>query len=340
MAEKITLEQLKEMLADPDVSDEELKQYLTTERITDETETEPATVADPDKGMGPVLMPNDLVEGKLGDGQGTQAKIGMGFLNDMYRERRRKRFERDLKQNPDKPILLAEGDSWFEYPVWLKDTIDYLSKDYTIFCLSAAGDELQGMIADAEYRKYLKELVVDRGLKVEGILLSGGGNDIVGKTLFDMLHNHSAQASVDDLINHSAFKKKFADIRGYYNDAIEFIDEKYPGIPIFIHSYDYGIPLEKQGFNIPPLDGWLGKWLRKRGILDNNPQQKEVVRRLIDSFCDSQRLVAEHGSVTFIDCREVVGDQWFDELHPNDKGFERVAAKFQQALQEAGIGAA
>ena len=335
MTQRITLEELTRMLADPDVQDDELKQYLTTERLDADNQS----VSEPAKGLGPVLMPNHLVDVQDSGGQGTQANIGMGFLNDMYRERRRKRFERDLVENPAKPILLAEGDSWFEYPVWLKDTIDYLSKHYTIFCLSAAGDELQGMIADAEYRRYLKELVIDRGLDVEGILLSGGGNDIVGKTLYGMLRNYSPQATVDDLINQTAFNRKFADIRGYYNDAIEFINEKYPGIPIFIHSYDYGKPLPEQGFNIPPLDGWLGEWLRERDILDNNPLQQQVVNRLIDSFCESQQLIAQADSVTFIDCRNVVGNQWFDELHPNDDGFKQVAEKFHAALKAARIGA-
>lgn len=332
MTKKITYYQLREMLADPAVSEESLKPYLTTERMNG------SDVDNPINGMGPILLPSKLVDSSVNQSPSTQANLGMGLLNAIYRSRRRKRFESEMMSDSRKPILLAEGDSWFEYPIWLDDTIDNLSKHYSIFCLSAAGDELQGMIAEAEYKDYLEELINQRGLKVEGILLSGGGNDIVGKTFYHMLHDYEPGAIVDDLVNKAAFKKKFNEIHRYYTQVIEFISETYPDIPVFIHSYDHANPLPDQGYSLPPLDGWLGKWLRKRGILDQS-LQRGVVRQLIDGFCDhQQKLASEFPSVTFIDCRGLVGDQWHDELHPNNKGFEIVANKFHSELVKAGVG--
>jgi len=332
MAKKINLEDLIQMLENPNIDDHDLKPYLKTENSTEYGQSGAG------KNMYPVLIPNEYVEGELVEGQGTQAKLGLGFLNTIYRKRRLNRFRSEVANNVGKPILLAEGDSWFEYPVWLTDIIDYLSDNYSIYCLSAAGDELQGMVAEPEYKKHLDKLINKQGLEVQGILLSGGGNDIVGETLYDMLHNNRSDSATESLINKAAFKRKFQDIHGYYTEAIEFISETYPEIPIFIHGYDHANPLPDQGFSIPPRDGWLGKWMRKRGIHDENTQQ-EIVRILIDDFCSSQnQLATSHDMVTFIDCRGLVGDQWFDELHPNDKGFDIVARKFHSTLLEAGIG--
>jgi len=41
--------------------------------------------------------------------------------------------------------FVAEGDSWFHYPILLRDTLDWLSDDYAIFDLAAAGDTLENM---------------------------------------------------------------------------------------------------------------------------------------------------------------------------------------------------
>ena len=41
--------------------------------------------------------------------------------------------------------FVAEGDSWFHYPIVLRDTLDWLSDDYAIFDLAAAGDTLENM---------------------------------------------------------------------------------------------------------------------------------------------------------------------------------------------------
>jgi hypothetical protein len=41
--------------------------------------------------------------------------------------------------------FVAEGDFWFHYPILLRDTLDWLSDDYAIFDLAAAGDTLENM---------------------------------------------------------------------------------------------------------------------------------------------------------------------------------------------------
>jgi hypothetical protein len=41
--------------------------------------------------------------------------------------------------------------------------------------------------------------------------------------------------------------------------------------------------------------------------------------------------------VIYVDCRNTVGNKakWFDEIHPRDPGFGRVASRFKTAIDAA-----
>jgi hypothetical protein len=87
-------------------------------------------------------------------------------------------FRRLLKLEPaagDTSLrFVAEGDSWFHYPIVLRDTLDWLNDSYAIFDLAAAGDTLQNM------KRGISNIidVIEREGS-QGFLLSGGGNDLL-----------------------------------------------------------------------------------------------------------------------------------------------------------------
>lgn len=85
-----------------------------------------------------------------------------------------------------------EGDSWFQYPVFLKDVIDHLAADHTIFCLSGAGDELRTMVANPEYRDYLDHLAGGKGIAFSAFLYSAGCNDVVAEHMRAFLKPYDA----------------------------------------------------------------------------------------------------------------------------------------------------
>ena len=70
-------------------------------------------------------------------------------------------------------MIAAEGDSWFQYPFVLEDVIDWVFRDFAVFCQSEAGDTLDNMVRRAEYLDALERT----GGRI--LLLSGGGNDLV-----------------------------------------------------------------------------------------------------------------------------------------------------------------
>ena len=79
--------------------------------------------------------------------------------------------------------LVAEGDSWFNYP-WT-DILGKLRHEHAYEILSCAhrGDRVEGMAYDdgqlAQFTSNI-ETVVRQGHLPRAILLSGGGNDIAG----------------------------------------------------------------------------------------------------------------------------------------------------------------
>ncbi len=324
-ARKITYAELVRRLSDPDVPEESLLPYFVAERGDT-------------RGMVPILKLNDALISS-GDQQSqyyrSQGDLGLGFLNHVYASRRRRRFRKNLRRGDQRPILLAEGDSWFQYPLWLKDVIDYLSADYNIMCLSAAGDELSEMIEDGDYWDYL-EALSDQGHPIRALLLSGGGNDIVGDPLVDLLNDYDPHGSAATHLNESNVSEMFAEIEAGYIGIIERVRSRFSDLPVVVHGYDYARPLPDQGFKIPPLDGWLGEPMRRKGIPDG-PLQAEIIKLLIDRINLVLEQLAGREGVHFVDNRDVVASDWHDELHPKDEGFKRVAAKFRDALEGLGI---
>jgi hypothetical protein len=327
----ISYSTLLKRLADPDCPREQIIPYLTV----DEAKR---------MGTAPILKPNEYVHFTDLESVHDLARgdVGLGFLNSVYRSRRRRRFERRLRRGDSRPVLLAEGDSWFQYPAFLEDTIDHLQADYNILCLSAAGDELRTIATNAEYWDHLKHLR-ERGVTIRAFLLSAGGNDIVGDELADILVDFTPGSTADQLLNENAVASKFSQIETGYRTIIEKVRSQFPNLPIIFHGYDYAIPRPDQGFHIPPLDGWLGDPMRKRNIPDG-PIQAEIVRLLIDQINTTLSGFDEGepngmAGVHYIDNRNVISKpkQWHDELHPTDDGFKLIAKKFKGELTQLGL---
>ena len=110
----------------------------------------------------------------------------LGVFNDKDRVFRNKKFKKKIRdgfrKNPDSVVILAEGDSWFQFPrVYLgidpvKDIIDWLGEEewYAIYSLAAAGDWFSNVIHSGEYIEELPKVSPDV------FLISGGGNDLLG----------------------------------------------------------------------------------------------------------------------------------------------------------------
>jgi len=104
------------------------------------------------------------------------------YLNNYKNRTRNRYFTRKIKRgfrqpgNPHRKVIVAEGDSWFNYPLILTDIIDRIrmEKDFALYSVAGGGDWLLNMLAA---REYVEELTI---IRPDVFLISGGGNDLVG----------------------------------------------------------------------------------------------------------------------------------------------------------------
>jgi hypothetical protein len=277
----------------------------------------------------------------------SDASMGMiGRLNRRSRRKRNKSYFRKIRNgfraDPANKVILAEGDSWFEFPIFVKDIIDWLAKreDYAIYSLAYGGDWLANIMYQGEYIE---------GLPVHDpdvFLISGGGNDMVGgNRLTTMLINPGKNANkinspsneyidfvwsklgntpeAQDILEGSPyltgeFTSFINVIRLQYELMFSNIFIKYPDLKIITQGYDYAIPDPRIhfGLNIPywhqPLLNYFtgtGKWLYEsfmlKGITDIR-LQKKIVRAMIFDFNEMLVKIAtktNYPNLYHIDCR-------------------------------------
>ena len=244
--------------------------------------------------------------------------------------------------------LVAEGDSWFDYP--LHDVLSLLEDQhgYDVESVAHKGDRVEEMaygLGQLEELTRMLEKLLRRNVVPKAILLSGGGNDVAGDE-FGMLLNHERSpvrglngqvlAGVIDERVRSAYVTVLGAVTGVCEGRIGH------RLPILVHGYDYPVP-DGRGF----LGGWWllpGPWLepgfRQKGFEDLQ-ERIGLTKQLIDRFNTMIRGVAALGEfphVKYVNLRGTLSvgadyeTWWGNELHPTKRGFERVTERFATAL--------
>jgi len=326
----------------------------------------------------------------------------VGFLNKSSQNNKSRIFSEKMnngfiskKTHPENKIVLVEGDSWFEYPLFLHDVTDNLvdQKNLAVYSLAAGGDWVSNMISGSEYQQeYLK-------LKPDVFILSGGGNDIVGddgithfvtgKPINDTASflqdyreyvvlrlNHQPVPMCNSgfcPIEYHLFKDSMGEYTGNIDTAMvnkivngrryitknffrwlvtfkleykllfESIHKLDPihfkSLKIITQGYDYAIPSDTKKFGIRLFTGngqWLKHPLEKAGIYDGYTQQSIVMALMFDFNEMLIELGKEYDNIYHVDVRgftrflekhdhQPQGSYWFDELHPVNRVFEKIA---------------
>lgn len=225
-------------------------------------------------------------------------------LDAIKNNRRNKAFEKKIKAGfrdelfPRRKIVLAEGDSWFNYPIILTDAIDAVSMDpdLAVYSLAEGGDWLLNMLTG---RKYVEELSV---LHPDFFLISAGGNDIVGarrlaaivQPKYDPVEFHKNEWALR-LIDRVKTELKAGKLRTPFNEedfnkGIGYLSKdfysllmffflqyftlingllnggrtgqsKFPGIKVITQGYDFVIPSLHKGFGLD-ITKWYKPFVR------------------------------------------------------------------------------
>jgi lysophospholipase L1-like esterase len=246
-------------------------------------------------------------------------------------------------------VVIAEGDSWFDYPFC--DVLKVLEDRYTYDVESVAhhGDRLEDMAYTGELVEFTSRLdkLLRNHVVPKAVLLSGGGNDIAGIE-FGALLNHAFSTSpgLNESVVHGVVDQRLRDAYITVLSQVTRLCERTMGLrlPIIVHGYDYPVP-DGRGFagGFWFLPGpWLGPRLRLKGYL-NASQCTQLAMTLIDRFNNMLQGVtslADFAHVRFVDLRGTLSNRadykqwWSNELHPSRQGFEALAKKLAGVLND------
>lgn len=328
---KLSYDDFKKKLMNPDVPDAEIAQYLTV--VPEESGPfDPRVVPDPDK----VDM---TAEGDFD----VESAIRWG--NAICRWRREQRFLSRVA-GTTRPVLVSEGDSWFQFPFLIDDVVDHLGDDFLVWSLDAAGDTCDNMVNRApEYRAALD---LQKANNVAGFVFSAAGNDVIGEDLLgvpvlgNMLKPFDPAKDPAGHIDQGQLAAILMRLETDYRKVIETVRAggSFVDLPIFIHGYDYALPGGFPGDMRHPIyaaqDEWLGAPMKQKGIVDP-AFQRMIIRSLIDALYDMLfRIASSSPQVFVVDVRGTLqGGDWADEIHATSTAFKRVAALFKTAIGAA-----
>ncbi|NLB64052.1 MAG: hypothetical protein GX801_08105 [Fibrobacter sp.] len=292
----------------------------------------------------------------------------MGVLNKRSTDKRQKKyFKRIANQKTSQKYvkIYVEGDSWFLFPLFVKDIVDWLSKNphYLLYSDAYGGDWLTNIIYEGQY---IEALTVH---DPDVFLISGGGNDLVGNERLAVMVSGKAQqkskhtpetlADISDasqreliLLAQPYITKDFYSFiwtlkaqftmlfKGIYENTTKFKD-----MITITHGYAYPYPKKGNNFSLgTPLQPLVnkvaetGKWLFRplmiKGILDPRLQQALAMTFIYEYNEMLIDLSKKFANVHHIDCRDIPQKQsdWYDELHLKSHKYKQVAQRYQSLI--------
>jgi hypothetical protein len=248
--------------------------------------------------------------------------------------------------------LIAEGDSWFDYPG--RDVLTVVREaGYDVEKIAHFGHTIEDMAYSAkqiaEFDEVLAKLV-RRSIVPKAILVSAGGNDVAGDQ-FAMLLNHRLSPTpglnlsvvsgvIDDRVR-QAYITKLAAMTAVCRRLLA------TELPILVHGYDWPVPDGRGvlgGWGILP-GPWLEPGFRQKGFDRKNPTQFDatigMMETLINRFNAALKAVTrlpDFAHVRYVDLRGTLSNGaqysrwWANELHPTDRGFTAIGASLVAAL--------
>lgn len=300
---QISIEELQKILNNPHTTEADIASYFIPSPYS--SSMDPVFILNPD-----FIIPSER--------EGAQL---VNWLNGFMKMYRRNQYFSKIKSPKVKTRIISEGDSWFQYPLLLKDVIDCLmdEEDYAILSFGTAGAHLTNMVGDAEFLQDLR--IEDPDI----FLISAGGNDLVGNSGIANLLVKKEGVNPQEYLDKLALKSFKNKIESQYNALFNLIISEKPTIHIICHGYSYPIP--NSGV-------WLGKPMKEIGITDEN-LQKKIMAIIFDELSDSiQNVVDKHPkNIHYLNVKDVVPTNgWFDELHPNNEYYKNVANVFKAKI--------
>lgn len=263
--------------------------------------------------------------------------------------------------------ILAQGDSWFNY--WIGcDILYWLSHKYgrKIDSIAVAGSTLNDIVygpvpddlldsrqtaAPSRLLELVYRIQTD---KPPALLLSASGDDVAGGPFFSFVDNaasglaatnHDVLAGVVDATLRTAYTQLF-------DTALAAADASgNKDMVILTHGYDYPWP---DGRGVLWIRGLIGPWFGPTFNAKNFPlnqlpddllRRRLITKQLLDAINEMLLDLEKHpkyaSRVFHVDLRGTLTadfdhyrDQWANELHPTNSGFEALADRFEAVMRQ------
>lgn len=232
-----------------------------------------------------------------------------------------------LNSPPDKVRLAAEGDSWFDHPLF-RETIDWIEEgNFAVYRSDAPGRLLTEMVQEKVYLRFLEDSTV------QAMLLSGGGNDLISwkreskDVPSPIFKRANGSKNPEDYLDQSELDAALVSIAKLLGEFARDILSKRRKLPIITHCYDWFEP-KTSG----PFGAWIGPQLDMIGVPSKGPLRRQIATLLIDQANDIYSRTCSSTGMTYVNLRGVTSGRWFDEIHPNEEAFKDIATKFISAI--------
>ena len=234
--------------------------------------------------------------------------------------------------------IISEGDSWFAYPRLGQTVVDHIAPQWkgranvNLLRLSESSDTATNMMSGTQRRNLETLLKQHRGY-IRLVLFSAGGNDILGDNLLPLLNRHQrGYKTASDYINMTALDAKLDEIEGAYQTLINLCNPPPKSPKIVTHVYSVPLPRPKGSEFFAGLIK-KGPWIYPSLMKCNVPPEfhlsvtEIVLGKFRQRLCDLQR--ANSGKLLVADTYRTLDprnkDEWYDEIHPTEIGFRRIA---------------
>lgn len=254
------------------------------------------------------------------------------LANFLSRTARNRFYEHNVERFSERIKIVSEGDSWFQHPLLL-DIIDHLNRVYNVYCVAAAGDTLRNYFSKEKCNgQYFLDALSEKDPSF--FLISGGGNDLLGSKFRTYLKIPQEKSNHPSSFLKQEFYNELDFLITLYKTLFSHLMEHKPQIHIIVHGYDYPIKLNDT------KKGWLGRYMIEKGI--DTHDRILIARHIIDTFNERLSGIAScFSNVTYLDLRNTIRyneqedvDQWHDEIHPNNEGFQQIATMFINAIDK------
>lgn len=244
------------------------------------------------------------------------------------------------KKTPKEIKIVAEGDSWFDYP-FVNDVIDHLCKmGYAIHKESKLGDTLENMVYGTGFKKkgYKNKGEVNlkatkaaiRKYRPQFVLFSACGNDIVGEEMaFYLNHKRSGLPAIRTVVFDYMVKTYMKTTIGKFCKAVWGIDKN---IHILMDGYDYAVPNGTSYLKV------AGPWILPTMVAKAygvKSQQKAIIKTLVDKFNTMLSSIdRENANFHHINLRGMFPkeSQWHNEIHLRSAGYKTVAGEYHEKI--------